>query len=99
MQLQLPYADDKNSLNFFPVDGKWTDWSKYNECSVKCGGGMKKRTRGCSNPAPQHGGLECKGDAVESKSCNTHKCPGWSLITEILNGVISYELDVPNFLG
>ena len=65
-----------------PVDGGWSDWTGWLECSASCGGGTRGRTRTCTNPLPQNGGSECSGDAIVEESCNTLlPCPidgGWS---------------------
>ncbi|XP_061191017.1 coadhesin-like [Saccostrea echinata] len=34
---------------------------------------MRKRT--CSNPAPNHGGLNCSGISTEIRQCNLRECP------------------------
>uniref|UniRef100_A0A3B4BBU5 Complement factor properdin n=1 Tax=Periophthalmus magnuspinnatus TaxID=409849 RepID=A0A3B4BBU5_9GOBI len=64
------------------VDGGWSQWSPWAECSMSCGGGVKSRTRLCNNPAPQSGGRGCLGVAEQRKECNIHiYCPvdgGWS---------------------
>ena len=59
------------------VDGKWSNWSEYGSCSKTCGGGMKVRSRTCTNPAPSNNGTECVGEPEEEKECNSHPCPGW----------------------
>ncbi|XP_069105032.1 SCO-spondin-like [Argopecten irradians] len=58
-----------------PIDGGWSSWGSYGSCSVTCAGGVKSRTRSCTNPAPQHGGASCGNDDTSSGSCNTHPCP------------------------
>ncbi|XP_038054531.1 coadhesin-like [Patiria miniata] len=62
------------------VNGGWSDWSEWSACSVTCGGGGQTvRTRSCINPAPEHGGLDCVGDEVETNSCSSSACPPmWS---------------------
>ena len=60
---------------FCIVHGNWSDWSPFGTCSKTCGGGTKNRLRTCTNPAPQHGGTDCKGSPIESMECNTHTCP------------------------
>uniref|UniRef100_A0A671PK73 Uncharacterized protein n=1 Tax=Sinocyclocheilus anshuiensis TaxID=1608454 RepID=A0A671PK73_9TELE len=56
------------------VDGSWGQWAPWLECSARCGGGVKIRTRECDNPAPQSGGRECVGSGRQQKACNTHSC-------------------------
>ena len=63
------------------IDGGWSDFSDWTDCSAECGGGSESRTRTCTNPAPENGGAECQGDDSESQDCNTQGCPvngGWS---------------------
>ena len=64
-----------------PVDGGWSEFGEWSECSAACGGGTQSRTRSCTNPAPAHGGTDCQGLKTESQNCNTDECPvdgGWS---------------------
>ena len=67
---------DKNLRSIEPVDGGWTDFGDWSECSAECGGGNQPSSRTCSNPAPAHGGADCQGDAEETQECNTQACPG-----------------------
>lgn len=60
------------------VDGQWTSWAAWSECSVTCGGGESARTRSCSDPSPQYNGSKCAGQDKENKACNTNNCPGKS---------------------
>ncbi|KAA0714069.1 Properdin Complement factor P [Triplophysa tibetana] len=64
-----------------PVEGGWSEWGNWQQCSVSCEIGIKKRQRTCSNPLPQCGAT-CEGEAEETASCNTEVvCPthgGWS---------------------
>ncbi|XP_068693813.1 SCO-spondin-like isoform X2 [Montipora foliosa] len=53
-----------------PVDGGWSEWSGWTDCSVTCGNGTKSRARNCNNPAPIAGGRHCKGLSEDVKSCN-----------------------------
>ena len=66
---------------YFTVDGNWTLFGNWTECSKSCGGGMKSRARKCTNPSPNHGGNNCFGNATEISSCNTEDCPGIYLIS------------------
>ncbi|XP_063427422.1 uncharacterized protein LOC134710933 [Mytilus trossulus] len=64
-----------------PVNGGWSDYTSWGECSKSCGGGTQSRTRTCTKPAPSNGGKSCEGGATETKACETNKCPvdgGWS---------------------
>ena len=65
------------------VDGGWSEFGAWSECSADCEGGTQTRTRTCTNPAPANGGADCVGDASETQDCNKHGCPvavdgGWS---------------------
>lgn len=57
-------------------DGKWSEWSDWGACGVKCGGGFQSRQRVCSPRA--NGGKSCPGKDMESRTCNTQKCNGRS---------------------
>ncbi|XP_063675855.1 coadhesin-like [Bolinopsis microptera] len=64
-----------------PVNGGWTDFGGWSECSKDCGTGTQTRTRTCTNPTPEHGGKECEGDSTQAQECNTQICPvngGWT---------------------
>uniref|UniRef100_A0A8C4U7D5 Hemicentin-1 n=1 Tax=Falco tinnunculus TaxID=100819 RepID=A0A8C4U7D5_FALTI len=66
---------------YFSLDGNWSEWGLWEECSKSCGRGNRTRTRMCSNPPAQHGGKPCDGSAVDSVMCNIRPCPGkrrWS---------------------
>ncbi|KAI3355049.1 hypothetical protein L3Q82_017927, partial [Scortum barcoo] len=56
------------------VDGGWSQWGAWTECSLPCGGGVKFRRRQCDNPSPQSGGRGCLGVAEQQKDCNIHSC-------------------------
>lgn len=62
----------------FPVDGNFSAWSSWGQCSKTCGGGRQKRTRSCSAPPPSTCGGNCVGDIEEFIDCNTQSCPGKS---------------------
>ncbi|XP_049839247.1 netrin receptor UNC5C [Schistocerca gregaria] len=53
------------------VDGGWSAWSSWGECSAsRCGQrGVVRRTRSCSSPAPLNGGQPCPGTAVQKAEC------------------------------
>ncbi|KAM8746417.1 hemicentin-1 isoform 1-T1 [Acanthopagrus schlegelii] len=58
-----------------PVDGNWSEWSLWEECSRTCGQGNRTRIRTCSKPPAQHGGRPCEGKAVEVIMCSVRPCP------------------------
>ncbi|XP_055275069.1 hemicentin-1 isoform X4 [Moschus berezovskii] len=58
-----------------PVDGNWSEWSPWEECTRSCGRGNRTRTRTCNNPSAQHGGRPCEGTTVEIIMCNIRPCP------------------------
>ena len=58
------------------VDGNWSEWSLWEECSRTCGQGNRTRIRTCSKPPAQHGGRPCEGKAVEVIMCSVRPCPG-----------------------
>jgi len=54
------------------IDGKWASWGPYGECSKHCLKGNEQpgfmvRERGCI--PPQNGGLDCRGNNNQTKSC------------------------------
>ena len=58
------------------VDGKWSEWSAWSPCSVRCGKGYQKRTRTCTEPAPGNGGASCQGTALQKSDCTAIDCEG-----------------------
>ena len=58
------------------VNGGWTDFGEWGECSATCGSGFRVRTRSCTNPSPSGGGVDCVGSATEAEVCVGQPCPG-----------------------
>ncbi|XP_046559707.1 SCO-spondin-like isoform X16 [Haliotis rubra] len=58
------------------INGGYSQWSTWStgQCSVPCGDGVKTdtRTRSCTEPTPQNGGLPCSGPSAENRTapCN-----------------------------
>ena len=62
------------------VDGQWTDWNNWTECSVSCDNGTHHRKRSCSNPLPDNGGEYCNGDDIQIDSCILEPCRGIKIV-------------------
>uniref|UniRef100_A0A3Q0SYC7 Complement factor properdin n=1 Tax=Amphilophus citrinellus TaxID=61819 RepID=A0A3Q0SYC7_AMPCI len=70
-----------------PVDGFWSGWSSWGECSESCisqGRAVRRtRQRSCSNPAPSSNppGQDCQGHSHQTENCDHLPfCPvdgGW----------------------
>ena len=60
------------------IDGGWSAWSAWSPAAnTRCSGTTftQTRTRTCTNPAPQNGGLQCIGDSFTSRSAiGTARC-------------------------
>lgn len=69
------------SFVLFPVDGAWTPWSVWSDCSATCGRGTHVRTRACINPPPRNNGSHCSGPEKETQECQTPPCLGLYLKT------------------
>ena len=58
------------------VNGEWSPWTSFSECSASCVGGIKTRSRQCNSPAPDPDGRPCDANgANETVVCNTEDCP------------------------
>ncbi|XP_039259105.2 A disintegrin and metalloproteinase with thrombospondin motifs gon-1-like isoform X1 [Styela clava] len=49
----------------------WTQWGEWSDCSSTCGDGEAIRVRTCTDGIA---GVDCVGDAMETKNCNERKC-------------------------
>lgn len=59
---------------------------EWSDCTVTCGGGTQTRSRDCRRPYYSYGDFKgCKGEATESRECNTDGCPG---MNECINNVL-----------
>lgn len=56
------------------VDGAWSEWGSWSDCSATCGPGVQRRTRTCTNPAPANGGKDCPGAPAQKADC-VSECP------------------------
>ncbi|XP_063781355.1 SCO-spondin-like [Pseudophryne corroboree] len=57
-----------------PVNGVWSHWGAWSACDAECQGGVRSRRRKCENPPPKNGGLPCRGESVQTESCNLQPC-------------------------
>ncbi|XP_076075711.1 uncharacterized protein LOC143046433 [Mytilus galloprovincialis] len=57
------------------VNGGWSSYSGWYECSKSCEGGTRSRVRFCDSPAPDPEGQFCIGSDTEVGNCNTDPCP------------------------
>ena len=66
------------SFSFWVVNGGYSDWMPYGDCSQTCGGGVQIRERTCTDPPPSNGGEDCSGLGPNSttRECNSQECPG-----------------------
>ncbi|CAC5418756.1 HMCN [Mytilus coruscus] len=74
-QIGSDYEQQACNTQVCIIDGAWSQWGSFGQCSVTCGGGQYTRSRTCSDPYPQNGGLPCSGDSSEYENCNTQACP------------------------
>ena len=59
-----------------PVDGEWSYWVTWSECSKTCDKGIQRRKRLCDEPPPAFGGKQCPGSNNQTRYCADWKCPG-----------------------
>ena len=58
-----------------PINCLWSGYGEWSRCSVSCGTGTQQRKRMILQKA-KNGGLECRGDPIETRSCSQPRCPG-----------------------
>ncbi|XP_072421818.1 hemicentin-1-like isoform X1 [Chiloscyllium punctatum] len=63
-------------IDLCPVNGGWSPWQPWSECSASCGGGTQLRKRQCNSPPPNGNGRGCPGESFQTASCSYHPCPG-----------------------
>ncbi|XP_032220680.2 transmembrane protease serine 6 isoform X2 [Nematostella vectensis] len=69
------------------VDGNWSEWSRWSDCTRTCNGGHTLRSRKCNNPTPQGGGRVCAGEGNQEKACNTQRCGAKPVLAPFICGV------------
>ena len=72
------------------VDGGWSSWDRWSQCTVTCRGGTRKRSRSCTNPPAAHGGKSCSGQHLEIEKCKDVFCSGNNEIASTENNFSSH---------
>ena len=62
-------------LLYYTVDGQWSAWSNWSDCSKSCENGTRSRARRCNFSATAPHGKPCVGNEKEAEPCNTDLCP------------------------
>ncbi|XP_023341881.1 uncharacterized protein LOC111711703 [Eurytemora carolleeae] len=57
-----------------PVDGGWSTWGRWSQCSTTCGKGEQRRLRSCTAPMPSGEGRMCTGESFETNNCILRLC-------------------------
>ena len=63
-----------NSCLLTAIDGGWSTFTGWSDCSTPCGDGTQTRSRVCDNPEPDHGGKPCEGNSTQTRTCNEKHC-------------------------
>ena len=86
-------------LSIVVVNGAYTAFSEWSECTKSCGTGTQDRARTCTAPKPAHGGKGCSGTSKESRGCNTKLCPGNNKFYFIDIKITTYIYTIVTFLS
>ncbi|XP_062584759.1 sushi, von Willebrand factor type A, EGF and pentraxin domain-containing protein 1-like [Saccostrea cucullata] len=71
------------------LNGNWSIWGEWSQCSETCGSGTKSRQRYCTNPAPYNGGKLCAGNDTEVTECFVQTCPVCTILEAPVNGSLN----------
>jgi len=81
-----------DELAVVDVDGSWSEWTSWTECSALCGGGTRTRHRLCDSPAASGTGRECVGHSHQLSDCNTHSCQVTCLSVHFTCSCLNYAI-------
>ncbi|KAM4580538.1 adhesion G protein-coupled receptor B1 isoform 6-T6 [Odontesthes bonariensis] len=56
------------------INGGWSVWGQWAQCSSECGGGIQTRARTCQSPPDES--FLCEGVVEEGRPCNSQSCTG-----------------------
>ena len=62
--------------NKIEMDGGWSEWSSFGDCSISAGGCKRTRHRNCDSPERSERGLPCVGPDTDTEDCEEDKCDG-----------------------
>ncbi|KAI0219768.1 hypothetical protein LSAT2_028699 [Lamellibrachia satsuma] len=73
-------CDVKSNAN---INGGWSAWGTWSDCSATCETGLKFRSRSCTNPTPNCAGLICQGNYTDQAPCGSgFTCPACTDLEE-----------------
>ncbi len=78
-----PHRKPTKPENKSPANGYWILLQDWTDCTLSCGGGWHYQQWMCI--PPKFGGIDCVGDAIRRKPCNTQPCPPAKEILEKKN--------------
>uniref|UniRef100_A0A3P9HD46 Complement factor properdin n=1 Tax=Oryzias latipes TaxID=8090 RepID=A0A3P9HD46_ORYLA len=56
------------------VEGQWSEWTPWGQCSLSCGSGIQSRYRFCASPQSSSSGLPCLGPHRHDQVCILTPC-------------------------
>ena len=74
------YEIENQTCNAFEcaVNGTWSEWGLWTNCSADCGPGTQQRQRSCDNIVGD--GEDCPGNEKDFMICTLKECEGWSIL-------------------
>lgn len=94
--LTYVFHKDETSIHsniiFVLVNGGWSVWSIWSQCSVTCDNGTRLRQRTCTSPAPNHGGELCHGIHQMNQTCINEACSESKLVMCL--SAFSYSINI-----